>query len=196
MTRSPTRTLSLKSTPDVLKQDAKRWLKQLRATDPDARTRLTTAWPDAPADPSLRDVQHALAREYGFVDWKALLVALEELALDRQTTEERLDALLRHGWGGDRALAERLRGRYPELARVSVFTAAACGDVETVATLLARDRALATAVAAHTRGAPSRMSATAGSTERTRWRVPRGCSMPAPIPTLPSTTDGGIRSRA
>lgn len=146
MTRSPTRTLSLKSTPDVLKQDAKRWLKQLRATDPDARTRLTTAWPDAPADPSLRDVQHALAREYGFVDWKALLVALEELALDRQTTEERLDALLRHGWGGDRALAERLRGRYPELARVSVFTAAACGDVETVATLLARDRALATAV--------------------------------------------------
>jgi ankyrin repeat protein len=138
------RSLSSKSTPDVLKQDAKRWLKQLRAADPDARARLTAAWPAAPADPSLRDVQHALAREYGFVDWKGLLAALDDLALDRQSRAERLDGVLRHGWGGDRVRARRLLARDPSLAHENIFAAASCGDVETVRALLAGDATLAT----------------------------------------------------
>ncbi|MBY0489332.1 MAG: ankyrin repeat domain-containing protein [Gemmatimonadaceae bacterium] len=139
------RSLSAKSTPDVLKQDAKRWFKSLQAGDATARQRLTDGWPTAPTDLTLRDVQHALAREYGFADWKALLAALDDIALDRQSHAERIDALLRHGWGGDRALAQRLLARDPALARHSIFTAAACGDVETVRALLASDPALATA---------------------------------------------------
>ena len=33
-----------------LRKEAKRWLKALRANDPDARDRLARAWPKAPAD--------------------------------------------------------------------------------------------------------------------------------------------------
>lgn len=143
MSEAPRRSLSMKSTPDVLKQDAKRWLAALRSGDDAARQRLTAAWSAAPKDPSLRDVQHAIAREYGFVDWKAMLAALDDLALDRQSHTERVDSVLRHGWDGDRVLAQRLVQRYPEIVRDSIYTAAMCGDVEWVSTMLARDAAWA-----------------------------------------------------
>jgi hypothetical protein len=60
-----------------LKKTAKRWLKQLRANDVEARARLERAYPAARLDPVLRDVQHALACEYGHESWKALKQALE-----------------------------------------------------------------------------------------------------------------------
>ena len=47
---------------DSLKKEAKRWLDALRREDTAARARLHSANPDAPAMPTLRDVQHALAR--------------------------------------------------------------------------------------------------------------------------------------
>ena len=65
---------------DNLRKEAKRWLKALRANDPDARARLTRAYPNAPAPPVLRDVQHALAREHGYDNWIALKRALEQPA--------------------------------------------------------------------------------------------------------------------
>jgi ankyrin repeat protein len=139
-----TRQLSDKSTLDVLKQDATRWLKALRADDADARQRLTTAWPAAPAAPTLRDVQHALACEYGFVGWRALRAALDEIALDRTTHAERVEAVLRHGWDGDRVRAQRISARFPAVLRDSLFTAAIGGDVEEVGRILARDPAAAT----------------------------------------------------
>ena len=46
---------------DSLRKTAKRWLKQLRANDPDARARFERAYPAGPERPVLRDVQHALA---------------------------------------------------------------------------------------------------------------------------------------
>src|SRR5215207_8091898 len=52
-----------------LRKEAKRWLKALRAGDAGARARLDRAYPGAPRDPVLRDVQHALAREYGQENW-------------------------------------------------------------------------------------------------------------------------------
>ena len=58
-----------------LRKEAKRWLKALRANDPDARARLTRAYPNAPALPVLRDVQHALAREHGYDNWAAMATA-------------------------------------------------------------------------------------------------------------------------
>lgn len=142
--RARSRSLSPKSTPDVLKQDAKRWYKSLQAGDDSARQRLAAAWPDAPVDVGLRDVQHALAREYGFVDWKALLAALDDIALDRKTHAERIDAVLRHGWDGDAHVARRLVTRFPELAHADLFMAATCGDVDTVRALLRENPQLAT----------------------------------------------------
>lgn len=66
------RQISSRTTLDTLKTEAKRWLKALRAGDGDARARLDRALGDPPADPTLREVQHALAREYGFEGWAAL----------------------------------------------------------------------------------------------------------------------------
>ncbi|MGH7633646.1 MAG: ankyrin repeat domain-containing protein, partial [Gemmatimonadaceae bacterium] len=67
-----TRKLTPRSSLETLKREAKRWLAALRRNDPDARARLARAHPTAPANPGLRDVQLALAREYGFPGWTAL----------------------------------------------------------------------------------------------------------------------------
>lgn len=69
---------------DSLKKEAKRWRDALRANAAEARARLERAIPNAPAIPTLRDVQHALAREHGFAGWAALKQAIERtLASDR-----------------------------------------------------------------------------------------------------------------
>ncbi|MBC7840957.1 MAG: hypothetical protein H7099_01520 [Gemmatimonadaceae bacterium] len=60
---------------DSLKKEAKRWLAELDTSDA-ARDRLYRITPDAPASPSLRDVQHALARESGEPGWASLKAAL------------------------------------------------------------------------------------------------------------------------
>src|SRR5262249_15892923 len=57
---------------ETLRQEAKVWLRRLRDHDGEARARLDRAVPDAPAEPTLRDVQFALARELGFAGWTAL----------------------------------------------------------------------------------------------------------------------------
>jgi hypothetical protein len=133
------RTLSLRTSLDTLKKDAKRWLKDLRAGETRAIQRLRAIWPDAPAEPALRDVQHALAREYGQESWIALRAALDDLALDRQSRAERIQAVHNHAWDGDPLVARRLVRRDPSLVQDSVFTAAICGDVEEVRRRLAAD---------------------------------------------------------
>lgn len=65
---------------DTLKREAKRWLKALRAGGPTARARFDRAYPGGPATPGLRDVQHALAREYGCESWIALRKAVAHAA--------------------------------------------------------------------------------------------------------------------
>lgn len=133
------RTLTSKSNLDTLKKDAKRWLKALRAGDAVARARLAAAWPQAPAEPALRDVQHALAREYGQDGWIALKAALDDLALARQSRGERVEQVLSHAWEGDLSVAQRILRRDPTIATDSLFTAAMCGDVAEVERRLARD---------------------------------------------------------
>src|SRR5438874_90268 len=73
------RRLTSSTTLDNLKKEAKRWLKALRDGAADARARLVRAWPDAPSTPTLRDVQHALAREHGVAGWNELTAQLEAL---------------------------------------------------------------------------------------------------------------------
>ncbi|HEX5184249.1 MAG TPA: ankyrin repeat domain-containing protein [Allosphingosinicella sp.] len=133
------RALTPRTTLDTLRKDAKRWLKALRAGDDAARRRLREAWPKAPAEPGLRDVQHALALEYKRESWIDLRAALDDLALARKSHQERVEQLLRHGW--ERAgvgVARRILARHPEVAGDSLFTAATCGDLAGVESRLAQ----------------------------------------------------------
>ena len=54
---------------DNFRKAARRWIRALRAGDSEALSRIRQAYPDAPAVPTLRDVQHALAREHGHQSW-------------------------------------------------------------------------------------------------------------------------------
>ena len=74
------RTLTAASTLENLKREAKRWLKALRAGDSEARLRLARALSDPPTEPTLRDVQLALAREHGFAGWTDLRREVEAIA--------------------------------------------------------------------------------------------------------------------
>jgi ankyrin repeat protein len=73
------RKLTPRSTLANFQKEAKRWLKAIGAGDARAIARLAQALDPAPASPSLRDVQLALAREYGFTGWSALRQALDAI---------------------------------------------------------------------------------------------------------------------
>jgi hypothetical protein len=83
------RHISPATTLDTLKQEAKRWRRALEARDPEAWERFQPGPDTAPTSaataptPSLREVQHALAREYGFAGWAALKHRIENTALGR-----------------------------------------------------------------------------------------------------------------
>ena len=137
------RRITPKSSLDNLKREAKRWLHALRAGDSEARARLERAEPNAPAEPSLRHVQHALAREHGFPGWAALKSQLAQGSLGDAEHTARVawfieNACPDHHTRGRsahvRALhtAQRLLQRYPEIAHDSFYTAIVCGDVERV----------------------------------------------------------------
>jgi ankyrin repeat protein len=140
---------------DNLRKAAKRWLNALRANDADARARLTRAYPNAPAEPGLRDVQHALARERGHESWAALKAAAagraSAAASTRSDPDDRADRVamfLNHAcptWrmgGGPyqvmhRHTAERILRQHPEVAQENLYTRIVCGDLEGVERLLA-----------------------------------------------------------
>lgn len=133
------RTLSYDSTLENLKKEAKRWLKALRAGDAQARRRLLAATPDAPAAPGLRDIQLALAREYGLPGWEALRLALDELAMARRSHAERVEIVLHSAWSGDPAAAARIVARWPEISTGNIFAAVATGNFADVERRLAAE---------------------------------------------------------
>src|SRR5262245_12448901 len=96
--RSIPRAITSATSLDNLRKEAKRWLKDLREKDPAARARFDQAYPQGPADPVLRDVQHALAREYGQAGWIALKREVEAVharsASTAPTTTETFETLV------------------------------------------------------------------------------------------------------
>lgn len=159
---APSRELTPRSTLDTVRQQAKRWLKQIGAGDAEALARLRELLPGHAGAPKLREVQHALARDYGFASWAALKQELAARAAAAQGHAALValfleKSVLRYGvrpgtqaWGGyeaDRpargALAQRLLERHPDLARDSIHTAVAAGDLDAVRAFLDRDAALA-----------------------------------------------------
>ena len=100
-----TRRITPQTTIDNLKKEAKRWLKELRANDAAARARLDKAVPDAPAQPVLREVQHALAREFDYPGWTQLVNALG-------SAYARLAQDIVDSYDGDAAALQRLNDHY------------------------------------------------------------------------------------
>jgi uncharacterized protein len=145
------------STLDNFRKEAKRWLKALRAGDPGAQARLKRTYPQAPAEPGLRAVQHALALEHGAATWQDLKAGVRPGSDQGQTGvrpdgaashAERVTRFLQfacwdhhtHGKADhrmyDRA-AQRILAQHPDIARDSIYTAIVCGDVEEVTRILA-----------------------------------------------------------
>lgn len=100
------RRITPRTTLESLKREAKRWLKALRADVDEARVRLQRAFPQAPHTPTLRDVQHALAREYAFPSWAALKARLADDAPLRRY--ERVADALVTAYGTGEASAMRI----------------------------------------------------------------------------------------
>ena len=94
-----------------LRKAAKRWLRALREGDADARARLVRAYPTAPAHVTLRDVQHALARERGHDSWIALKRALADGAAPATPLTELLAAASR----GDALTVSAILERHPDI---------------------------------------------------------------------------------
>ena len=114
------RALTSATTLDQLRREAKQWLKALRTGDSEARARLLRAHPGAPPDAGLRHVQHALAREFGFVSWarlKAAAPAANANALTREapSRESPLQAILAAANAGDVVRLTTLLDAHPDL---------------------------------------------------------------------------------
>ena len=147
-----TRRLTPQTTLENLKKEAKRFLKALAAGDKNLREKLLQAWPDAPAKPVLRDIQYAIARQYGFENWKDLKQAIErhlpaETITPRQEEEQLLGRFFEyacpdHHVRGRPAhriahhAALRMLGQHPELAVANFYAAIVCGEIEEVERIL------------------------------------------------------------
>lgn len=139
--------LTPRSTLDNLKREAKRWLRALRANVAEARTRLERALPNAPSQPTLRDVQHALAREHGLSGWAALKSQLATPQATRKTRELIVHWFLENACPDHhvrsspahrmaRHTAMRILEHYPDIAHYGLHTAVVCGDVAEVNRIL------------------------------------------------------------
>ncbi len=137
------RRLTPQTTLDHLKKEVKRWKKALDSGDPDARARLDRSYPQAPAEPTLRHVQHALACEYGFTAWIELRNAVAPGAVSDEVVQQFLEsACPDHRVRGRpahviaRGTAMRLLQRLPAIAQANFFTAVVCGDIDRVKEML------------------------------------------------------------
>ncbi len=153
-----TRELSPTTTLDALRKQAKRWLKDIEAGDILAAQRFRDVYPDD-KPPKLREVQQALAREFGLASWALLKQEIEDRARSHADRVRLFleKSAIRYGvapgtakWNThepDRPirgqLAARLLERRPEIAQDSIHTAVTAGDIETVRGMLAKDASLA-----------------------------------------------------
>jgi uncharacterized protein len=149
------RSLSPFSSLEVLRGEAKRWLKAIAAGDSAALSRFRRVFPEHSGVPKLREVQQALAREYGVSSWAALKHEIEDrarsfadrvhLLLEKSVNRYSTDPATQK-WGdyerdgSERGvIAARLLERHPEIVRDSIHTAVATHDVDAVRTFLRKN---------------------------------------------------------
>lgn len=149
------RHVTSRTTLDQLKRDAKRWLRALRDGDPSARDRFIRAVGHPPEGFSLRETQHALAREYGAAGWLELRAHLAQrpsvveplspALIDRFLELACPDHHIRGGAAHVRAqqAALRLLDQHPALATATFSTMVVCGELEGVEDALRADPTLA-----------------------------------------------------
>lgn len=145
------RKLTPATTLDNLRKEAKRWLKMLRENDVEARERFERAYPKVSGDHVLRDVQHALAREYGLENWKELKLAVQKASAEATTAQDKQTELTNrfleyacpdhHVRGPSahhmaRQAAMRFLEQNPDIARHDLYTALVCGEIEEVERIL------------------------------------------------------------
>ena len=109
MTEIPARSPSVES----LKKEAKRLLKAIRGGDATALARLRRAHAAAAATPGLRDVQHAIALERGFPNWRALTTSAPRPT--HATREAAVTALLDAAADGDVTRLRAVLDEYPDV---------------------------------------------------------------------------------
>ena len=152
-----------------LRKEAKRRLKEFRNGDDRAVRWYRRTVPNAPADPTLRDMQLAVARSLDFPGWADLKRALETPLPDPRSEAGIVSRFLdnacpdHHVRGRqDHRRAEwtamRLLEQHPEIARHDINTAIVCGEIDVVRDAIARDPRLAVAATE----APSARRAMAG----------------------------------
>jgi uncharacterized protein len=146
-----------------LRKEAKRWLGDLRRNEAKAQERLRRVYHDAPAQPGLRHVQYALAKEYGVSNWAALKAALAEVTLPDTGQQELVAQFLEHAcihygirpgtakWDPTYEdnpsrwrYAARILKQHPGVAQAGIHAAAVCGDLAEVERFLAERPAAAT----------------------------------------------------
>jgi ankyrin repeat protein len=139
-----------------LRKEAKRRLKAFQSGDERAVRWYRRTVPNAPADPTLRDMQLAVARSLDFPGWAALKRALETPAPEPQSEAGIVSRFLdnacpdHHVRGRqDHRRAEwtamRLLEQHPEIARHDINTAIVCGDLRLVRDAITRDPGAAVA---------------------------------------------------
>jgi ankyrin repeat protein len=113
--------MSRRTTPNTalesLKKEAKHWLKAVRAGDVAAAARLRRLYPTAPAVPKLREVQHALALERGFENWRSLVTRIGVAPPRRQflSSDEAVRAVLDAAVNGDATRVAELLDAHPNI---------------------------------------------------------------------------------
>ena len=150
-----TRSLSSHSNLDALRGEAKRWLKAIVAGDLEALARFRLVFPGHSGMPKLREVQQALAREYGASSWASLKHEIEDRArsyadrvrlfLEKSVNRYSVDPTTGK-WGTYEpdgpergVIAARVLDRHPEIVRDSIHTAVAAHDVQAVRTFLRKN---------------------------------------------------------
>ena len=142
-------TAGIRHTLDYVRDAAKRQLKSARRGDDGVIAELRRWLPRIASAPSetiaesikLADVQHAIARRLGYEHWAALKLALESRAPIHARAAQFLEA-----YREDRtSRALTILESTPELARYSIHTAVAVGDMDAIEMWLTLDPALANA---------------------------------------------------
>lgn len=137
-----------------LRKDAKRHLKAFRSGDEHAVRWYRGLLPDGPSSPTLRDMQHAVARSIDFPGWAALKLAIETPLPAPESKEGIVNHFLdnacpdhhvrgRQDHRRAEATAMRLLAQHPWLAQHNIYTAIVCGEVDVVRDAIARDASVA-----------------------------------------------------
>ena len=137
-----------------LRKQAKRHLKAYQKGDENAVRWYRSTIPDGPSTPTLRDMQHAVARSLDFPGWAALKRALDTPLPEPESEQGIVNHFLdnacpdhhvrgRQDHRRAEATAMRLLAQHPWLPRHNVYTAIVCGEIDHVHDAIARDASLA-----------------------------------------------------